>query len=157
MSNQLDLFGLGTQAPADAPQPRPTGPAVLPVLIPTPPSLEWAKLLTRIMTTHATWIHVSRLWTRVVAETLCDGPDGRWGWHNERGLITFPVDPGCRARIVYLDPAAAEALHRRHPLIRIGTSGGSAARFRFSEPGEIAPSDLDLPLTVSLTFDGSKS
>ena len=134
-----DLFGfLAPAAPAPAAR-------VAPVEhVPAPPSLEWARLLTR----HGplpVWVHVSPLWTGVILETLCAGAAGRWGIRSDKTLCEFPPDSGCRARIVYLDPAFARRLHRTHPMTRLGPGGTHAILFRFTAPGEAAPAALDIP------------
>ena len=145
-SPQFDLFGTPALPPRQIAPPAMTH-------VPAPPSVQWAKLLTGLGADLPVWLHVSRYWTGVILETACDGPRGRWGWHKTDGVWTFPADAGCRARIVYLDPPAAHALHAHRPLIRIGTGGDLAARFRFAADGEAATARLDLPLTADLTFE----
>lgn len=139
MADQHDLFGAAAQAPAPAPA---TRPAVQ--HFPAPPSLEWAKLLTAYGSPQVI-IHASSLWTRVVLEVLAVGLTGRWGIQSDRTIVSFRADAGSRARIIYFAPADVAALHRTHPLIRIGTAGQYSARYRFALPGEVTAPEIELP------------
>lgn len=157
MTGQFDLFGAGPAPVRRGIQalPQPARPPTQ--YFPTPPSVEWAKLLTAHGQHAPAWIHVSWFWTGVIAEVLKAGSLGGWGWHRDNGIITFLSDPECTARIIYMHPPAAEELHRAHPMLPIGKPGTSAARFRFAGPDESVTAELDLPLTVALQFEKVKA
>jgi hypothetical protein len=143
MTAQLDMFG---DAPASAPPPRPAQP--LPVtepLFPTPPTIAWARKLTEAGDAgrHVECL-VSRQWSRVVAESLQRGAEGRTLLYADGTMHEIAADPGATGRVIFLDPPAAIALHRKHPLINL-MSGHGAARFRLARPGEAAPIELELP------------
>lgn len=110
----------------------------------TPPTLAWAKLLTRVGVRRIA-ILVSWLWKGEVVETISDGPAGRWCLHRDGTIVEIAADPGAFSRTVFRDPRLAEELHRRHPMIRVGRAGTHSATYRFAAAREPAPELLDLP------------
>ena len=110
----------------------------------TPPTLAWAKLLTRVGVRRIA-ILVSWLWRGEVVETISDGAAGRWCLHRDGTIVEIAADPGAFGRIVFRDPRLAEELHRRHPMIRVGRAGTHSAMYRFAAARVPAPELLDLP------------
>ena len=144
MTGQFDLFGAEPPPPRKSISVRPQ-PASPPIEhFPAPPSLAWARMLTAEGSDLEVHIPASWMWTGVILETLCAGAKGRWWIDRDHKIGTFPPDPGCRARIIYVDPDRADELHRHHPLILI-TSGDHAALYRLAGPGDVAPAILDRP------------
>lgn len=145
MSGQSDLFGgLGQLPPARGVSALPL-PAKPPVEhYPTPPTLEWAKLLTAYGPLPVI-LMPGRFMTGVILETLSVGLTGRWGIRNDGAIVSFPADGGSRARIVYLTFDKAREMHMGHPMLPLGPLGEDSGRYRFAEPGETTPIELELP------------
>jgi len=151
--NQLDLFGAAVATP------HPPPPAVIAKArpaetIPTPPTLEWARILaqhadvsTRVM------VHCSAIWTGLVLESLALGSAGQYFLMKDKTVRDALADPGRKARYVYMTPRDALALHARHPMV-MTTKGTHSCTYRFAEPGEDAPTDLPLPsMTIGPEID----
>lgn len=144
---QLDMFSAMAITPVQgvaiiAP------PAPVREFVPTPPTLEWAKTLSRSEAGHETIVFVSHLWTGVVVEMLSDPRLGRLLLHKDGRICEIEPDPAARGRVIYMDARSVLDLHARRPLIPIGAGGTHAARYRFARPGEQAPELLPLPPKV---------
>lgn len=151
MAQQIDLFSRLLVAPVQgvANGPSTLSPPAEPrEFVPTPPTLEWAKLLSRSEAGHETIIFVSTLWTGVVVECLCDPQLGRLLLYRDGTIQSITPDHGTRGRTVYLDARRALDLHARRPLIPVDAGGTHAARYRFARLGEDAPHLLPLPEKV---------
>ena len=138
MTAQADLFGAGPELPkrpmAFAPPP-PRPPLV--EMFPTPPTVAWARKLIEGEALPVV-IHVSRLWTGEIVEVLARGAHGRWMLRKGGQIEEIRADPGCVARIVYLDPTRALEMHTTRPLIHMGAAGTHSARYRLALPGKAA-------------------
>lgn len=147
-AQQIDMFSRLAVAPVQGPA---VGPSTISPpekqreFIPTPPTLEWAKLLARSEVGHETIIFVSHLWTGVVKEVLCDPQLGRLLLEKEGRIREIPPDRGARGRVVYMDARQALDLHARRRLVPIGSGGSSARQYRLAQPGERVPELLALP------------
>lgn len=141
MSEAFDLFSYAPARPAvevKAPPPAPE-----PFL--DPPTIQWARRLAEAGTGLELRIMVHLRWTQEVREVLSLGSEGRWCLHKDGQIKPIAVDAASHARIVYLDPEAAAALHRRFRLIPLG-GGTHSMTYRFARPGEAAAGVLALPV-----------
>lgn len=139
---QFDLFAAAALLPPAAA----ASAAKVGTLFPTPPTIPWQRRLQAAgdIGRRVEW-HVSRLWSGVVAEMLCQANAGRTLLYAGGEIVDIIPDPGALGRIIYADPAAAAALHRMHRLILIAPAGSGSARFRLAAPGEASPDELALP------------
>jgi hypothetical protein len=141
MAMQTDLFA---GAPPPAP-PLPPSPPPAAELLPPAPTLAWAKLLARSGVAHEVTVLVSWLWAEGLVESVTDTSGHRFLLQRDGEICLIAGDPRAPGRVVYLDPRQATELHQRHPLIRIGATGTHSAGYRFAQPGESAPKELDMP------------
>ncbi|HEY0183160.1 MAG TPA: hypothetical protein VGC09_10170 [Rhodopila sp.] len=144
---QPDLFSASPAPPRRpmAVQPQPARPPA-DEPFPVPPTLDWAKRLTAAgRIAGDVTFHISWLWAGEVTEALCLGSAGRVLLHKDGRIEEIKPDPGAFGRMIFLDPTRARELHARRPLIRFGNAGTHSARYRLAQPGEAAPTELELP------------
>lgn len=150
MTGQLSLFSDDPPAPAPAPVRAVRTPAPDPEpLFPTPATLDWARKLTAAgITLETTEVMLSKLWTRVVSESLSLRTDGRFLLRADGTVDSIAPDTGAFGRLVFASIDGARAIHAVRRLVPV-MCGTHAITYRFARPGEATSADLPMPFAAA--------